>query len=56
MAVLPTERLAWAEQTVNEVVEINGQQVLVTNKTEPPEAYKLTGILARERVGRARIN
>lgn len=56
MAARPTEDLAWASQTINEVVDIGGQQVYVTNKTEPPQAFKNTGILARERVGRARIN
>lgn len=56
MAVRPTETLQWASQTIQEVVDIGGQQVLVVNKTEPPQAFKNTGILARERVSRPRIN
>lgn len=56
MAARPDQVLEWATNTVDEVVEINGQQVFVTNKTEPPQAFKNTGILARQKVGRARIN
>lgn len=56
MAELPTEELRWASETVQEVVNINGVPILVENKTEPPDAFKSTGILARQRVGRSRIN
>jgi hypothetical protein len=56
MAVLPTEDLRWASEDVTEVTSINGVPVLVTNKVEPDPAFKNTGILARQRVGRARIN
>lgn len=56
MAIRPTEDPQWATQTIQEVVDIGGQQILVVNKTEPPQAFKNTGILAREKVGRARFN
>jgi hypothetical protein len=56
MAVLPTEDLRWASEDVTEVTSVNGVPVLVTNKVEPDPAFKNTGILARQRVSRARIN
>lgn len=56
MAVLPTEDLRWASETVEEIVTVAGVPTLVTNKVDPSPAFKNTGILARQRVGRARIN
>lgn len=56
MAALPTEDLRWASQDVTEVVSVAGVPTLVTNKVDPDPAFKNTGILARQRVGRARIN
>lgn len=56
MAELPTEVLAWAENVVDEVVNINGVDVLVRNKVEPDASFKASGLLAREPLGRSRFN
>lgn len=56
MAALPTEDLRWASEPVEEIVQIAGVPTLVTNKVEPSPAFKNTGILARQKIGRARIN
>lgn len=56
MAVQPTEEAKWARDDITEVVTINGVATIVPNKAEPPDAFKNTGILARQRVSRVRIN
>lgn len=56
MAALPTQTLGWATQTVEEIVIINGIQTLVTNKQEPPLAFKNTGVLGRQPLSRQRLN
>lgn len=56
MAELPAQEFRWSSSTVDETVEINGINVLVTNKVEPDESFKNTGILARQPVPRSRVN
>lgn len=52
----PAERPGWAEERIEEVATINGVPQLVSNRDTPPDAYQRTGILARQRVGRSRMN
>lgn len=53
----PVEDTTWAQDTVAEyVLNASGQSVLVLNKEEPSNAYKLNGLLARKEVARQYIN
>jgi hypothetical protein len=53
----PTEDYSWATDTVAEYVTNDaGMSVLVLNKEEPSNAYKLNGVLARSQVSRQYIN
>lgn len=56
MAELPTEVLEWASSTIDEVVEVNGVDVLLRNKVEPDASFKASGLKAREPLGRSRFN
>jgi hypothetical protein len=56
MADIPTEILGWATNVVDEVVNIGGNGVLVTNKVEPTQELKDSGVLAREKWARAYMN
>jgi len=52
----PTALTGWARNTVEETTTIGGSPVLVTNKTEPTEAIKDSGFLARQRAIRNYFN
>ncbi len=52
----PTETLGWATNTVQEPVIINGSPVFVTNKVEPTQELKDSGVRAREPWARAYLN
>ncbi len=44
----PTEVVAWAEETVDEFILLNGVARAVTSKTEPSAEVKTTGVRARQ--------
>lgn len=56
MADRPTETLGWATNQVDEVINIGGSGVFVTNKNEPTQELKDSGVLAREKWGRPYMN
>lgn len=56
MANIPTETLGWATNQVDEVVNIGGSGVLVTNKVEPTTELKNSGVKAREKWARPYLN
>lgn len=52
----PTSPLGWATNVVNETVTIGVDDVLVTNKVEPTQELKDSGVLAREPWSRPYLN
>lgn len=56
MADRPTETIGWAINQVDEVVNIGGSGVLVTNKVEPTTELKNSGVKAREKWARPYLN
>lgn len=56
MSTKPTETLGWATNTVNESVNIGGNNILVTNKVQPTQELKDSGVLAREPWARPYLN
>jgi hypothetical protein len=53
----PVEDTSWATVTVAEyATDDQGQYILVLNKEEPSNAYKINGILARSEVARPYMN
>ena len=56
MATKPTETLGWATNQVDESVSIGGNNVFVTNKVEPTQELKDSGVLGREKWARPYLN
>lgn len=56
MANKPIETIGWATSQVDEAVNIDGSNILVTNKVEPTQELKDSGVLAREKWARPYMN
>ena len=56
MAIQPSLYPEWANNVVDEPVEIGGNTILVTNKVEPTQEFKDSGELARENLPRPYLN
>jgi len=56
MAEKPAVGAAWGTVVVNEPISQQGATTLVTNKVEPTEAFKSTGVLARQPFPRPYLN
>lgn len=56
MATKPLESLGWATNQIDEAVDVGGSNQLVTNKVEPTQEMKDSGVLAREKWARSYMN
>lgn len=52
----PVTSVSWATTEVTEVVNIGGNNLIVTNKVEPTASYLNAGVLAREPFPRPYVN